>query len=185
MCPGGSKLLAPTRFQPFGQLRAPIDGTVQQLAVHTVGGVVTPAQALTLVVPRNGGLVVEARVNNHDVGFVHAGQTVEVKVDTFNFTRYGLIEGTVANVSQDAVDSDQKRTGMQEDGTASKDPSSSEPSYIAYVHLSRNWIETETGKTSLGPRMIVTAEIHIGRRRIIDYLLSPLQRKVSESLHER
>ena len=164
-------------------LRAPIDGTVQQLAVHTVGGVVTPAQQLMVIVPRDGGLVVEARVNNRDVGFVHAGQVAEVKIDTFNFTRYGLIEGTVSSVSQDAVAPDEQR--QKQASGADKDAPPLEPSYVAYVQLQRNWIDTESGRTSLGPGMTVSTEIHTGRRRIIDYLLSPLQRKVSESLHER
>jgi len=164
-------------------LRAPIDGTVQQLEVHTVGGVVTPAQALMLVVPRNGGLVVEAHVNNHDVGFVHTGQTAEVKIDTFNFTRYGLIEGTVASLSQDAVAPDEQ--AQKQSAADAQKSAPLEPSYIAYVRLQRNWIDTESGHTSLGPGMMVTTEIHTGRRRIIDYLLSPLQGKVSESMHER
>lgn len=165
-------------------LRAPIDGTVQQLAIHTIGGVVTPAQALMLVVPRNGGFIVEARVSNHDIGFVHAGQSAEAKVDAFNFTRYGLIEGVVTSLSQDAVAPEEKQSAKT-DSSDAKDDVTPESSYIAYVKLARNWIDTESGRTSLGPGMMVTAEIHTGRRRIIDYLLSPLQRKVSESMHER
>ena len=84
-------------------LTAPVDGVVQQLAVHTVGGVVTPAQALLVVVPLDSHLEIEAMVSNRDIGFVHAGQEAEIKVDTFNFTRYGLLHGKVLNVSQDAI----------------------------------------------------------------------------------
>jgi len=76
-------------------LRAPVDGTVQQLAVHTVGGVVTPAQALLEVVPLDSRLEIEAMVQKRDIGFVRAGQEAEIKVDTFNFTKYGLLHGTV------------------------------------------------------------------------------------------
>jgi hemolysin D len=137
-----------------------------------------------LIVPRNGGVVVEARVNNRDVGFVHAGQSAEVKVDTFNFTRYGLIEGTVSSLSQDAVAPDERQQKPAGEDARQASPAP-EASYIAYVRLTRNWIDTESGHTSLGPGMMVTTEIHTGRRRIIDYLLSPLQRKVSESLRER
>ena len=114
---------------------------------------------------------------------MHAGQSAEVKVDTFNFTRYGLIEGTVTSLSQDAVAPDDRQKSPGDD--THQAAASPEPSYIAYVRLNRNWIDTESGRTSLGPGMTVTTEIHTGRRRIIDYLLSPLQRKVSESLHER
>jgi hemolysin D len=165
-------------------LRSPIDGVVQQLSVHTVGGIVTPAQALMLVVPRNGGVVVEAHVSNRDIGFVHAGQKAEIKVDTFNFTRYGLIDGIVTSISRDAVAPDEKPVD-KENKRGNSQPDKSEPSYIAYIRLDRNWIDTESGRSALGPGMIVTAEIHTGRRRIIDYLLSPLQESVAESLHER
>ncbi len=173
-------------------LRAPIAGTVQELAVHTVGGVVTPAQPLMIVVPNGGGLVVEAMVNNRDVGFVHVGQTARVKIDTFNFTRYGLIDGKVIGLSHDTVnqgahdesrkDSDNKTSDSSSNTSQSQ---SSEPAYVARIRLARNWMETETGRVNLGPGMAVTAEIQTGRRRIIDYLLSPLQGEVKDSMHER
>ena len=91
-------------------LTAPVDGVVQQLAVHTVGGVVTPAQALLAVVPRDSQLEIEAMVSNRDIGFVHAGQEAEIKVDTFNFTRYGLLHGKVLSVSQDPSSEKSPRT---------------------------------------------------------------------------
>ena len=99
-----------TRLQ---QLTAPVDGVVQQLAIHTVGGVVTPAQALLAVVPSDSRLEIEAMVSNRDIGFVHPGQEAEIKVDTFNFTRYGLLHGEVLSVSQDAIirDQPQDRSG--------------------------------------------------------------------------
>ena len=71
-------------------LTAPVDGIVQQFAVHTIGGVVTPAQPLAAVVPRDSQLEIDAMVSNRDIGFVFPGQDAEIKVDTFNFTRYGL-----------------------------------------------------------------------------------------------
>src|SRR3546814_8625690 len=71
------------------QLHAPVDGTVQQLAVHTIGGVVTPAQPLLLVVPSDESLEVEATILNKDIGFVRQGQPVTVKVESFPYTRYG------------------------------------------------------------------------------------------------
>jgi len=91
------------------RLTAPVDGAVQQLAIHTVGGVVTPAQALLMVVPSDSRLEIEAMVSNRDIGFVHAGQEAEIKIDTFNFTRYGLLHGQVLSVSQDAVIRDHKQ----------------------------------------------------------------------------
>ena len=93
------------------RLTAPVDGVVQQLAVHTVGGVVTPAQALAVVVPSETHLEIEAMVSNRDIGFVHAGQKAEIKVDTFNFTRYGLLQGEVLGVSTDAIARDTQQNG--------------------------------------------------------------------------
>src|SRR5262249_8336814 len=90
-------------------LTAPVDGVVQQLAIHTVGGVVTPAQSLLMVVPSDSHLEIEAMVSNRDIGFVHAGQGAEIKIDTFNFTRYGLLHGEVLSVSHDAVIRDRKQ----------------------------------------------------------------------------
>lgn len=170
----------------FKTLRAPVDGTVQQLAIHTIGGVVTPAQPLLMIVPNETGLTVEAMVSNLDIGFVHAGQPAEVKIDTFNFTRYGLIDGTVTALSHDSVtqEVDTKRTKSPDDSDSNDKPSAGS-AYIAHIALSRNWMDTETGRLSLGPGMSVTTEIHTGSRRIIDFLLSPLSRKVAESLHER
>ena len=83
---------------------------VQQLAVHTVGGVVTPAQALMVIVPADSQLEIEAMVSNRDIGFVEPGQDAEIKVDTFNFTRYGLLHGKVLSVSQDAISATSRRS---------------------------------------------------------------------------
>lgn len=170
-------------------LRAPIDGTVQQLAVHTVGGVVSPAQAVLVVVPDDAGLVVEAQVANKDVGFVHAGQTAEVKVEAFSFTRYGLIHGTVVGVSRDAVTDDRarqverdKQTNTDGEGSGDRDMS---PSYTAHIMLGQAQLLTESGPAKLEAGMTVTAEIKTGRRSLISYLLSPLQRYAHEGLRER
>lgn len=94
------------------QLRSPLDGVVQQLAIHTLGGVVTPAEKLLVVVPNDQKLTLEATVSNADVGFVHPGQEVEVKIETFNFTRYGLIHGRVVEVSPDVVTTDHRSTDV-------------------------------------------------------------------------
>jgi hemolysin D len=170
-----------------GVLTAPIAGTVQQLAIHTIGGVVTPAEALLAIVPDEGGLVVEAAVQNRDVGFISAGQTVRIKVEAFNFTLYGLIDGKVLDVTRDTVshpaDDKKNKNGSEDDGGAASDQSG--PVYLARIALSQDWMMTENGKVSLTPGMAVTAEIQTGERRLISYLLSPLIRHVSESMHER
>jgi hemolysin D len=79
---------------------------VQQLAIHTIGGVVTPAQVLLVVVPADSHLEIEAMVSNRDIGFVHTGQLADIKIDTFNYTRYGLLRGEVESVSADAITPD-------------------------------------------------------------------------------
>jgi hemolysin D len=170
-------------------LTAPVDGIVQQLAVHTVGGVVTPAQALLAVVPTEGAIEIEAKVSNPDIGFIHAGQDAEIKVDTFNFTRYGLLHGTVLGVSRDSIirDNPQNRTnGAATDAESnSSEPSGQEMYYAARISLDRTAMRVDDTLVNLLPGMAVTAEIKTGSRRIISYLLSPLIRYGHESMRER
>ena len=146
-------------------LAAPVDGTVQQLAVHTVGGVVTPAQALMVIVPADSRLEIEAMVSNRDIGFVHVGEPAEVKIDTFNFTRYGLLHGKVVSVSQDAIVRDKPQD--KNDGGGSGPSDSSEPKgqelvYAARISLERTSMEIENKTVNLGPGMAVTVEIKTG-----------------------
>jgi len=167
-------------------LTAPVDGIVQQLSVHTVGGVVTPAQTLMVVVPADSRLEIEAMVSNRDIGFVRAGERAEIKVDTFNFTRYGLLRGDVLSVSSDAVDRE-TQAGPGEEGAA-KTPAPAprrELSYVARISLDRTAMDIDGRSVNLRPGMAVTAEINTGTRRVIEYLLSPLLRYREESLRER
>jgi hemolysin D len=173
------------------ELRAPIDGVVQQLAIHTLGGVVTPAQQLLVIVPEGQSLILEAMVSNADVGFVHAGQEVEVKVETFNFTRYGLIHGRVISISPDVVTEDKRPT--DESGANSADAknvkgdqqANSSPSYVARVALEGTSMMVDGRTEQLRPGMAVTAEIKTGSRRILEYLLSPLRQYSQEAIRER
>jgi hemolysin D len=170
-------------------LTAPVDGVVQQLAVHTVGGVVTPAQSLLVVVPSDSRLEIEAMVSNNDIGFVHAGQQAEIKVDTFNFTRYGLLHGEVLSVSRDAVirDRPQDRFGERTPGAANEtsEPKGQELNYSARISLDRTQMQIDDRMVDLSPGMAVTVEIKTGSRNILSYLLSPLRRYRHEVLHER
>lgn len=170
-------------------LTASVNGVVQQLAIHTVGGVVTPAQPLAVVVPSDSRLEIEAMVSNRDIGFVHAGQHVEIKVDTFNFTRYGLLHGQVLSVSQDAVirDRQQDGSGGRLLGTANEtsEPKGQELNYSARISLDRTQMQIDDKMINLSPGMAVTVEIKTGSRRILSYLLSPLLRYRQETLRER
>ena len=152
----------------FQRLTTPIDGVVQQVAVHTVGGVVTPAQELLIVVPQEHPVEVEAQVENKDVGFVKNGQIVEIKVETFPFTLYGTIPGKVVSVSDDAAPIE--KVGLV---------------YPTRVSIDRSTMQVEGKQVNLSPGMAVTVEIKTGQRRVIEYLLSPLLKSINESLRER
>ncbi|MEK9284638.1 MULTISPECIES: HlyD family type I secretion periplasmic adaptor subunit [unclassified Bradyrhizobium] len=171
------------------QLTAPVDGVVQQLAVHTVGGVVTPAQALAVVVPSESQLEIEAMLSNRDIGFVQPGQKVEIKVDTFNFTRYGLLHGDVLSVSSDAITRDRPQGGSNDravgSAQGSSEPKGQELEYAARISFDRTHMQIEDKLVKLSPGMAVTVEIKTGARRIISYLLSPLAKYKQESLRER
>jgi len=174
-------------------LTAPVDGMVQQLSVHTIGGVVTAAQQLAVIVPADATLEVEATITNKDIGFVHTGQEAEIKVDTFNYTRYGLIHGHVVSVSADSIvrsaGQEQGNSGNNSSSRADSD-SSSEPEgaqfvYSARISLDRTQINVDDATQSLTPGMAVTADIKTGSRAVITYLLSPLLRFKHDSMHER
>jgi hemolysin D len=149
-------------------LRSPAAGTVQQLAVRAPGAVLKPAEPVLVVVPRDAALEVEAFVLNRDIGFVGSGQDAAVKVDTFEFTRYGLLPARVRSVSVEAVEHPQF-------GAV----------YPARVALERDWIAVGDGRATLAPGMAVQVEIRTGTRKIIDYFLSPLGRVVHDSIRER
>ena len=171
------------------KLTAPVDGVVQQLAVHTIGGVVTPAQQLMVIVPAESRLEIEAMVSNRDVGFVEVGQEAAIKIDTFNFTRYGLLQGTVLTLSNDAIQRDRPQD-KQPDKPQAAEAGSSEPKgqelvYAARVSLDRTRMEVEGKTVNLSPGMAVTVEIKTGSRSILSYLLSPLVRYKHDSLRER
>lgn len=150
------------------QLRAPVDGTVQQLAVHTIGGVVTPAQAMMAIVPTGETLEVEATVLDKDIGFVHPGQSVVLKLETFPYTRYGYLTGTIASVSHDAAQDE--KLGLV---------------FPARVRLDANTLDIDGTQVRITAGMGVSAEVKTGKRRVIDYLLSPLKVHIKEALRER
>jgi len=143
-------------------------GTVQKLAVHTVGGVVTPAQLLMVIVPRDNVLEVEAMLPNKDIGFVNPGQDAEVKVETFPFTKYGTLHGKITQVSSDAIQDE--KLGLI---------------YSIRVRLAKDALPVENKTVRLTPGMAVMVEIKTGTRRVIEYFLSPLIQVGSESLRER
>jgi len=149
-------------------LTAPVDGTVQQLAVHTIGGVVTAAQPLMVIAPSDQPVEVEAMFENKDIGFVRPGQAVTVKVETFTFTKYGTVDGEVLSVSNDAIE-DEKRG----------------PIYSSRIRLLKDKVSVQGQDVLLSPGMSVTAEAKTDKRRVIEYFLSPLETYANSSLRER
>ncbi|MCW2339105.1 hemolysin D [Sphingobium sp. B2D3A] len=150
------------------RLTSPVDGIVQQLSVHTVGGVVQPAQPLMIVVPSDGKLVIDAKVSNKDIGLLRNGQFVRIKIDAFPFSDYGTVDGILKDISRDAIEDE--KLGLV---------------YNARVEIQRSPRSTKRSEIVLSPGMTVTAEIKTSRRRIIDYLLSPLSNRIDEAARER
>ena len=184
------QLVEATKKYRLQTMTAPVDGTVQQLAVHTEGGVVTPAQALLTIVPANSHLEIETMVPNHDIGFVHEGQEVEIKVDTFNFTKYGFIRGKVISVSHDAITQEKSSSSSSDTtqpgtGNETSEPHGQELVYAARIALDQTKMQVDGHLENLSPGMAVTAEIKTGSQRIIQFLLSPLYKGRQEALHER
>ncbi|QIM62196.1 hemolysin D [Pasteurellaceae bacterium Orientalotternb1] len=154
--------------QQFTEIRSPVNGTVQQLQTYTIGGVVTTAQPLMVIVPIEDQLEVEAMISNKDIGFIKKGQEVILKVDAFPYTRYGHITGRVKNISFDAIKDE--KLGLV---------------FIATVSMDRNALSVEGEKIPLIAGMTISAEIKTGNRSVMDYLLSPLRTTIDKSLRER
>jgi hemolysin D len=150
------------------RLVAPVAGTVQQLAVHTTGGVVKEAEVLLVLVPDDAEVTAEVVMENKDVGFVRAGQQATIKLETFPYTRYGTVEAQVQSITADAVQ-DEKRGAI----------------FPAMLVLGQSTLNIDGKRIKLAPGMNLTAEIKTGKRRVIDYLLSPVQQHLDESMKER
>jgi len=170
-------------------LASPVDGLVQQVSVHTIGGVVTPAQTLAVVVPEDGHLEIEASIPNRDIGFVSEGQEAKIKVDTFSFTRYGLLHGKVVSISGDAIqvkpDDNSKSSDQNPSNASPSDAASQGLIYSARLSLDEKQMNIDGRNVNLSPGMAVTCEIVTGRRKIISYLLSPIAKFSHDALHER
>lgn len=157
-----------TQRENLTTLKAPVAGVVQQLAIHTTGGVVTEAQALMIIVPEGAQVTAEVTLENKDIGFVNVGNGAEIKLETFPYTRYGTVQASVDRVTADAVN-DEKRGAI----------------FPVTLALKTKQIDVDGKMIQLVPGMNLTAEIKTGQRRVIEYLLSPIQRAGSESLRER
>ncbi len=165
--------------QELMELRAPQDGIVKDFATHTVGSVLSPGTVLMTLVPVGGGMQAEVWVTHDDVGFVRERQPAQVKLAAYPFQKYGMLEGRVRRVSPDASDAGDAR-GDRRGGEAGG------AGYRTLVAIDTPYLESADGRRHvLQPGMQVTAEIHLGTRTVLEYLLSPVQRAVHEAARER
>lgn len=157
------------------EVKAPTDGVVKDLGVNSPGAVIAAGSVLMNIVPRGEPVQAEVLLSNEDVGFVVAGQKAQVKIAAFPFQKYGLIDGKVALLSPDSADQrQQQQTGQPQ------------LSYRALITMEQQSLKAPSGEAlDLQPGMLVTAEIHQGRRTVLEYLLSPVQKTVAESAREK
>ncbi len=149
-------------------LASPVDGVIGKLAVNTIGAVVTPAQALVTIVPKEVPIQIKAKVMNKDIGFVKVGMEAKIKIDAYNFQRYGLIDGNVTKIGATAIED--KKLGMV---------------YEVFVTPKRTWLEVEGEKRYLIPGMMATTELKVGERRIIEFFVYPLIKYYKEGISVR
>jgi HlyD family secretion protein len=165
------ELAKQTHRSEYLELRAPQDGVVKDLATHTVGTVTSPGTILMTLVPKDEPLRAEVWVKNDDIGFVRERQAVKVKLAAFTFQKYGMLEGEVLQVGADAA-------GEPPKGTEAL-------AYRTLVNLKTQVLEAEGQKHRLSPGMQVSAEIHLGTRTVLEYLLSPVSKAFQEAARER
>jgi HlyD family type I secretion membrane fusion protein len=149
-------------------IHAPVDGIVQALTITRINAVVEPGQVIMQVVPVDDDLVVEARISPSEIGHIHVGQPTEVKVDSFDYARFGSVSGRVSRISASTY-LDEKRN----------------PYYLAEVELGHAWVGRGATRMAIIPGMTVQADIKTGSKTILDYLLKPISRGFDSSFHER
>jgi hemolysin D len=177
--------------ESYRRLVAPVDGTVQGLKIHTPGAVVTTADTLMTIVPDGTGIEVDCLVLNKDIGFVGEAQDVEVKLEAFPFTRYGLVQGRVRKLGRDAATNPNSAPPgslaamAQMPGAGAPGAPPGELAYPAKVTLLQDWILVDGRREKIRSGMRVSAEIKTGDRRVIEYLLSPVMQAAKEAGRER
>jgi HlyD family secretion protein len=166
------------------ELKAQQDGIIKDLATHTEGTVISPGTILMTLVPKDEILKAEVWVSNEDVGFIHNGQDTKVKLASYQFQKYGMVAGHVANLSADATDNSPQGAG-QASQPNNKSPNGQPFAYRALINLKAQELVVNGVRHALSPGMQVTAEIHLGTRTILEYLLSPVTGAFQEAGRER
>ncbi|MDP3483565.1 MAG: HlyD family type I secretion periplasmic adaptor subunit [Sulfuricella sp.] len=170
-----------THKQELLELKASQAAIVKDLATHTVGTVVQPGTVLLTLVPKEETLRAEVWISNEDIGFIRKGQSVKLKLAAFPFQKYGMVEGTVEHVSADAADNNTSNNPAQSDKNAKTPPLV----YKALVALKAMRLEMDGERFPLGAGMQASAEILLGRRTVMEYLLSPVRKAFHEAGRER
>ena len=150
------------------QIIAPVDGYVGKLLVHTVGGVVTPAEKLLTLIPKGVPLIIQATVLNQDIGFITKEMEAAIKIDTFDFQKYGLLHGTVKHIADDAIEDE--KLG---------------PVYEITIDPKETTLRVEGKELTINPGMSVTAELKVGKRRVIEFFIYPMIKYLDEGLSVR
>jgi HlyD family secretion protein len=165
------------------ELRAPQPGVVKDLATHTIGTVASPGTILMTLVPENDDMLAEVWVSNEDVGFVRLGQKVKLKLLAYQFQKYGMIEGSVRQVSADATEAPSANT--RSDALSGRDRPMGPLAYRALVELKSQALNVDQERYRVASGMQVAGEIHLGTRSILEYVLSPVQKAWHEAGRER
>lgn len=168
--------------QALLELKATEDGVVKDLATHTIGAVVQPGTVMLTLVPKDEILRAEVWVSNEDIGFVHPGQSVKVKLAAFPFQKYGMAEGKVEHVSADAQDSNAQESGVP---SVNQERKIQPLAYKALVALKSMHLELEGKPLVLNAGMQASAEILLGHQTVMEYLLSPVRKAFYEAARER
>ena len=199
-----SQYVAAQRHYQLDWLRSPVDGTVQDLNVASLGTVVQSGQTLATVVPANAPVIVEADLSTQNAGFVKVGQDVSIKVTAYPFEQYGAIPGVVTWVSptagtkvsiaqaptgedHESATPAQMSTGAPRDASGSDSGSAPPPTLYYQVHVrpEREWLSVDGARHQLYPGMTATVDIHTGQRRVLDFFLDPIARYLSNGLGVR
>ena len=178
----GQDLAKQEHRHAYLELRAPQDGLVKDLATHTVGTVASPGTILMTLVPKDENLRAEVWVKNDDIGFVREEQPVKVKLAAFTFQKYGMLEGSVAHVSADSAERGSSASAL---APAAPKPPVEALAYRTLVNLKSQTLDADGVKYRLTPGMQVAAEIHLGTRTVLEYLLSPVRKAFHEAGRER
>jgi hemolysin D len=149
-------------------ITSPVDGVVSKVSINTIGAVVTPAQELVAVIPKNAPMQLKAIVENKDIGFIKRGMEAAIKIDTYDYQKYGLLKGEVQKISPNAIED--KKLGLI---------------YEVYIEPKKNYLEVDGEKRYLIPGMSATAELKVGERRIIEFFIYPLIKYYKEGVSVR